>query len=124
MRRIRSRNTGPELVVRRLVHKLGYRYRLHRNDLPGKPDLVFPCLRKVIFVHGCFWHQHSGCREGRIPGTRREYWLPKLMRNQERDALARKALKTKGWKTLVLWECQIKSDLALERAVRQFLGRC
>src|ERR1700761_3512616 len=85
MSRISSKDTKPELVVRRLLHGLGYRYRLHRKDLPGKPDLVFTKRKKVIFVHGCFWHQHSECREGRIPGSRLDYWEAKLKRNVERD---------------------------------------
>lgn len=93
MRRIRSKDTAPEMAVRSLAHRLGYRYRLHRKDIPGKPDLVFPGRRKVIFIHGCFWHQHPGCREGRPPKSNTAYWLPKLERNMERDkdALARLA---------------------------------
>jgi DNA mismatch endonuclease (patch repair protein) len=122
MRRIRSQNTIPELVLRTLVHKLGHRFRLHHKDLPGKPDLVFPSLRKVIFVHGCFWHQHSKCREGRIPGSRREYWLPKLTRNQERDATTRRVLKKEGWKVLVVWECQLKSRAKVNKIVSRFLA--
>src|SRR5687768_16524426 len=86
MRRIRSRNMKPELIVRSVAHRLGYRFRLHRKDLPGKPDLVFVSRRKVIFVHGCFWHQHAGCIDSRLPKTNAAYWHPKLMRNVERDA--------------------------------------
>jgi len=86
MRAIRSKGTKPEMRVRRLIHTLGYRYRLHRKDLPGKPDLVFPGRRCVIFVHGCFWHQHAGCREGRPPRSNSGYWTPKLSRTVERDA--------------------------------------
>ena len=108
MRQIRSKNTAPELLLRRMLHRLGYRFRLHRKDLPGKPDLVFPSRRKAIFVHGCFWHQHSGCREGRVPGTRLEYWKPKLTRNQQRDTAAQSALREQGWQFLVVWECQLK----------------
>src|SRR6266853_6686992 len=103
MQAVKSKDTAPELLVRSLAHRLGYRFRLHRKDLPGKPDLVFPGRRKVIFVHGCFWHQHKGCREGRLPGTRREYWEPKLVRNQERDAQSEAALKSLGWAVLTLW---------------------
>src|SRR5262245_26748245 len=86
MARIRSVNTGPEMTVRRMAHGLGYRYRLHHRDLPGKPDLVFVAQKKIIFVHGCFWHQHEHCREGRLPGSNSEYWQPKLTRNVRRDA--------------------------------------
>ncbi len=123
MRQIRSKNSGPEIVLRSLVHRLGYRFRLHRKDLPGKPDLVFPGRRKVIFVHGCFWHQHKGCGEGRLPGTRREYWAPKLARNQERDALSQAALKSLGWGILTLWECELEVGPAvISRVIRRFLG--
>lgn len=122
MRQIRSHNTSPELTLRRMLHRLGYRFRLHRNDLPGKPDLVFPARKKVIFVHGCFWHQHRECREGRVPGSRLEYWGPKLARNQERDAAAQSALVTQGWKFLVLWECELAQDAAAKKKVIQFLG--
>ena len=122
MSRIRSSDTKPELVVRRLVHRLGYRFRLHRRDLPGAPDLVFPARRKVIFVHGCYWHQHPGCREGRPPSSNQNYWLPKLRRTQERDELALRDLAATGWKALVLWECELSNDRVLERTIRKFLG--
>jgi DNA mismatch endonuclease (patch repair protein) len=123
MARIRSNDTSPEIALRKLIHGIGYRFRLHRKDLPGRPDLVFPSRRKVIFVHGCFWHQHPECREGRLPGSRLEYWGPKLRRNQERDADAQARLKSQGWKNLVLWECELKNIDAAERKVRKFLGR-
>lgn len=100
MRQIRSHNTAPELLLRRMLHRAGYRFRLHRKDLPGKPDLVFPRRRKVIFVHGCFWHQHPGCREGKIPQSRREYWEPKLARNRHRDEAAQTSLKETDGKRL------------------------
>ena len=122
MARIRSQNTSPELTLRKLIHGLGYRFRLHRNDLPGKPDLVFPSRKKVIFVHGCFWHQHSECRDGRVPGSRLEYWGPKLRRNQERDALAQSSLKVQGWRCLVVWECELKDFTAALKRVKRFLG--
>ncbi len=122
MARIRSQNTSPELTLRKLIHGLGYRFRLHRNDLPGRPDLVFPSRKKVIFVHGCFWHQHTECREGRVPGSRLEYWGPKLRRNQERDALAQSSLKDQGWGNLVVWECELKDTTAVLKRVRRFLG--
>jgi DNA mismatch endonuclease (patch repair protein) len=122
MRQIRSQNTSPELALRRMLHQLGYRFRIHRKDLPGKPDLVFPARKKVIFVHGCFWHQHPACREGRVPGSRLEYWGPKLRRNQERDANAQERLKELGWQCMVLWECELKDAQAAVRRARLFLG--
>jgi DNA mismatch endonuclease (patch repair protein) len=121
MRAIRSKGMKPEMVVRRLVHTLGYRYRLHRKDLPGKPDLAFVGRRKAIFVHGCFWHQHSGCRDGRPPSSNQQYWIPKLERNAERDAKAVRDLSERGWKTLVVWECETESKPDLERRLRSFL---
>lgn len=122
MRRIRKTNTGPELRVRRAAHKLGYRFRLHRRDLPGTPDLVFPRLRKVVLVHGCFWHQHPGCRLARLPKSRPEYWLPKLSRNQKRDEQAIAALRTLGWEVLILWECQAETQEAAATIVAGFLN--
>lgn len=123
MRQIRSENTAPELLLRRMLHHLGYRFRLHRKDLPGKPDLVFPSRGKVIFVHGCFWHQHSGCKEGRVPQSRREYWEPKLSRNQKRDAASQISLEEQGWRFLVVWECDLKDAAGALRTVKRFLGR-
>lgn len=122
MRRIRSKDTSPELTLRRLIHGIGYRYRLHRKDLPGSPDIVFPGRQKVIFVHGCFWHQHPGCREGRIPGSRLDYWISKLGRNQTRDLANQRLLKEQGWKVLIVWECDLKDLPALTKSVEQFLG--
>ncbi len=123
MRRIRSKGTKPELLVRRFVHAQGFRYRLHVANLPGKPDLVFPKLNKVIFVHGCFWHLHKGCREGRIPESRREYWKPKLLKNVERDCSHVAALRTLGWKILVIWECELKDFEQVEKKLLEFLMR-
>ena len=122
MQRIRSKDTNPELALRSLIHRLGYRFRLHRKNLPGKPDMVFPSRRKVIFVHGCFWHQHPECKEGRVPGSRLEYWEPKLQRNQQRDIAAQAALKEQGWRFLVVWECELKDAAIARRKVTQFLG--
>lgn len=122
MRRIRSKDTSPELVLRRLIHGLGYRFRLHRKDLPGRPDLVFAKRRKIVFVHGCFWHQHPDCREGRIPGSRLDYWAPKLIKNQIRDAANRVLLEEQGWKVLIIWECELTDISAVKRAVKKFLG--
>lgn len=122
MRRIRSEDTNPELALRRLIYRLGYRFRLHRKDLPGRPDVVFPGRRKVIFVHGCFWHQHPGCREGRIPSSRVDYWEPKLNRNQIRDAANQSLLEEQGWGVLVVWECALKDTITVKRTVKRFLG--
>jgi DNA mismatch endonuclease (patch repair protein) len=123
MRQIKSKDTAPELLLRQLLHRSGYRFRLHRKDLSGKPDLVFPSRRKVIFVHGCFWHQHPGCREGRVPGSRRDYWEPKLLRNQQRDSAAQTALGERGWNELTVWECELGKDIrsTVERVV-EFLA--
>ncbi len=123
MRRIRSKDTVPEIAVRSLVHSMGYRYRLHRKDIPGKPDLSFPRRRKVIFIHGCFWHQHSECREGRPPKSNAAYWLPKLRRNQARDKTALEQLAASGWEALVVWECETKDIPALTNKLRSFLRR-
>lgn len=121
MQRVRSQNTQPEMKVRRLVFGMGYRYRLHRTDLPGKPDLVFPGRRKVIFVHGCFWHGHD-CKSGRKqPKTNVGYWTKKLERNRQRDQEHERALHTLGWQSLTVWECELKDSDALAARVRQFL---
>lgn len=121
---IRSKGMKPEMVVRRLLHSMGYRYRLHRKDLPGKPDLVFPSRRKVIFVHGCFWHQHAGpgCGIVRVPKSNREYWLPKLERNVARDAEHRKRLRDLGWESLVIWECEVRAGSGFLEKVAEYLG--
>jgi len=123
MSRIRSKDTAPELLVRRLTHKMGFRYRLHVKHLPGKPDLVFAGRSAVIFVHGCFWHSHGACREGRTPSSNQHYWLPKLERNVRRDRANLRELKRLGWRVLVLWECQLKDTAKLERRIRKFLER-
>lgn len=125
MSRVRSKDTKPELLVRRLVHSLGYRYRLHRKDLPGKPDLVFGPRRKAIFVHGCFWHRHDdpSCKLARAPKSRLEYWGPKLDRNRERDVENLKALQDLDWDVLVLWECELKDLAALTSRITDFLER-
>jgi DNA mismatch endonuclease (patch repair protein) len=121
MRRIRSRNMKPELIVRSLAHRLGYRFRLHRKDLPGKPDLVFASRRKVIFVHGCFWHQHEGCIDSRLPKTNTAYWHPKLTRNVERDAASIRALRSTKWRSLVIWECETKDEARVAKKIERFL---
>lgn len=122
MRSIRKTNTKPEMVVRRIIHRLGFRYRLHVRDLPGTPDIVVPRLKKVILVHGCFWHQHKGCRLAKPPRSRPEYWLPKLARNQNRDEIAERALASLGWRVLVIWECQVEDAPALQRNLSSFLS--
>jgi DNA mismatch endonuclease (patch repair protein) len=123
MRQIHSTDTGPELAVRRLLHGLGYRYRLHRKELPGHPDLVFVSRRKVIFVHGCFWHAHT-CKAGHPPKSNQVYWSAKLARNVERDARNQFALRSLGWECLVIWECQIRTPaLDLKNGLVAFLER-
>jgi DNA mismatch endonuclease (patch repair protein) len=125
MRRIRSKDMKPELQVRRLLHRLGYRYRLHRRDLPGHPDIIFPRLKKSIFVHGCFWHQHGDpeCRITRVPKSRLEYWTLKLNRNKERDEESVTSLTSMGWTVLVVWECQVPEERKLQRKLASFLSK-
>lgn len=120
MSKVRSKNTSPELAVRKLLFSLGYRYRLHAKNLPGKPDLVFPGRKKVIFVHGCFWHYHD-CKTGHIPKSRLDYWKPKLTTRRQRDATNVAALIGMGWRVLVLWECEISDLKRVEILVREFL---
>jgi DNA mismatch endonuclease (patch repair protein) len=119
MRRIQKVNTKPELAVRRGAHAAGLRFRLHRHDLPGSPDLVFPSRRIALFVHGCFWHQHEGCKLKRQPKSRLEYWLPKLRRNQERDARTEALLLDLKWKVVTIWECETTDPTALRRRLRE-----
>jgi DNA mismatch endonuclease, patch repair protein len=121
MAAIRSKHTKPEMAVRRVAFHLGYRYRLHVRELPGTPDLVFPRLRKVINVSGCFWHLHA-CGRCHMPTARRAYWLPKLRRNQQRDRTARRALNRRGWRVLTVWECQTKDARRLAERVARFLA--
>ena len=121
MRAVKSRDTGPEMLTRRTVHGMGYRYRLHRKDLPGKPDLVFPSRRKAIFVHGCFWHGHDCPRGSRKPKANRAYWETKIRRNRERDLQSEAALKQDGWRVLTVWECQMKDEESFRRRLRKFL---
>jgi len=121
MARIRHKDTKPEMKVRRLAHRLGFRFRLHRPDLPGKPDLVFPSRRAAILVHGCFWHQHEGCRKATIPRTRQDFWEAKLGRNVERDRATEAALRKLGWRVLVVWECETSDEEALSKRLTGFL---
>jgi DNA mismatch endonuclease (patch repair protein) len=113
MRRIRSRDTGPERVVRSCLHRLGLRFRLHDRRLPGSPDIVLPRHRTVIFVHGCFWHHHGRCRLAYVPGTRRQFWLRKFADNRRRDRTTARQLRRLGWKVVVIWECQVESENGL-----------
>ena len=122
MSRIRGKNTQPELIVRKLLFAAGYRYRLHVRKLPGSPDIVFPSRKKVIFVHGCFWHRHDHCDSARMPKSRVEFWREKLNGNKARDARSFEALAQAGWQVLVIWECEIRDRQRLESELRSFLG--
>ena len=122
MRAVRDRDTGPERAVRRLLHGLGYRYRLHRADLPGRPDLVFPGRRCVLFVHGCFWHGHACKRGARAPKRNAEYWAAKIARNVARDHAAQAALTELGWRSAVIWECALQNPAEVSNNLRVFLG--
>lgn len=121
MAKVRGKDTSPEMRVRRLVHSLGYRYRLHKRSLPGRPDLVFASKRKVIFVHGCFWHRHPGCPKASMPKSRVEYWREKFERNVERDEAAIAELQGSGWDVLVVWECETKDEGLLHTKLIDFL---
>lgn len=123
MSAVRSKDTKPELRVRSALHHLGYRFRLHRRDLPGTPDIVLPKYRTVIFVHGCFWHQHPGCRKATIPRTNRLKWEQKLKRNVERDKAAITALQEQGWAVNILWECQLKRADLFEASISELDGQ-
>jgi DNA mismatch endonuclease (patch repair protein) len=123
MSRIRSQNTGPEQMVRKVLTSLGYKYRLQVRSLPGKPDIVLRKYNAVIFVHGCFWHLHSRCRDGTVPKTRKSYWQEKLLNNKERDIKHRKELKKQGWKVLRLWECEVENKPeTVKKKLRRLLG--
>jgi DNA mismatch endonuclease (patch repair protein) len=113
MARIRGKDTGPELRVRRVAHSMGLRFRLHRKDLPGKPDLVFPRHQLIIFVHGCFWHRHEGCRRATTPATRMEFWVDKFAATVDRDARQIAQLEHLGWRVLVMWECDLKDGVGI-----------
>ncbi len=122
MAAIHGKDTRPEMVVRRLLHSLGYRYRLHRKDLPGKPDIVFAGRKKAIQINGCFWHQHAGCKAARIPLSRLDYWRPKLTSNVARDRVNLAALQAADWEVLTLWECEVKRIEELQDRLVGFLG--
>jgi DNA mismatch endonuclease (patch repair protein) len=119
MSRVGGKNTTPEIRVRRAAHALGLRFRLHRSDLPGTPDLVFPKRRVALFVHGCFWHRHPGCRKASIPTTRKEYWAEKFRTNVARDIRRTGELEALGWRVVVVWECETKNEVGLERILRK-----
>ncbi len=123
MSRVKAKGSAAERLVRSLVHRMGYRFRLHGAKLPGKPDLIFASRRKVIFVHGCFWHRHpdSNCRLARLPKSRQDFWIPKLEGNWERDMRIERDLESLGWKSLAIWECQIHDTAFLENEIRTFL---
>jgi len=121
MARVRSRDTAPELIVRRFLHARGLRFRLHARDLPGKPDIIFSKRRIAIFVHGCFWHQHAGCKKAKAPKTRAEFWQAKLDANVERDASVQAALRQIGWKPTIIWECEI-GPATLDALAREIRG--
>jgi DNA mismatch endonuclease (patch repair protein) len=122
MSRVRGKDTSPEMRVRRIAHALGLRYRLHRRDLPGKPDLSFPKLRVALFVHGCFWHRHRDCRKAGDPKSREEYWQAKFAANIERDARAAKELTKLGWRVATIWECETKSPEQIATALRKIVN--
>ena len=122
MRRVKGKDTSPEMAVRRTLTSLGARYRLHRKDLPGKPDIVMPGRRLAIFVHGCFWHGHDCARGARVPKQNRDYWVGKVGRNRDRDAKSRAALAAAGWRVETIWECELKDAAALRRRLAGLLG--
>lgn len=121
MSRVGGKNTKPELVVRSLIHKMGYRFRLHRRDLPGNPDIVLPRNKKAVFVHGCFWHGHEGCPRAKRPDTNKSFWDQKLNKNMDRDRENIKNLKALGWDTLIVWTCEVKDADTLKNKLLSFL---
>jgi len=122
MRCVKSKDTTPELVVRKISHSLGYRHRLYRKDLPGKPDLVFPSRKKIIFVHGCFWHGHKCKRGDRLPKSNRDYWVKKIKSNMDRDKLHIEELNNQGWSVLIVWECEVKNLHTLTQKIAEFIN--
>ena len=121
MRAVKGADTAPEMTVRRLIHGMGFRFRLHRKDLPGKPDIVLPRLHRVVFVNGCFWHGHDCARGARVPKANSEYWLAKIAGNSQRDAANLAALEAKGWRAEVVWECQLKELGNVKTRLGKFL---
>lgn len=123
MGRVPNKNTKPELLVRRLLHGAGYRFSLHRRDLPGSPDIVLPRWKTVVFVHGCFWHGHEGCRRSKLPTTRAAFWQAKIKRNKDRDRAARDGLATLGYRVVTLWECELRDERSILSSVNSVTGR-
>jgi len=121
MAKVGSKHTGPELAVRRALHAMGYRFRLHRRDLPGRPDIVLPKFKTVLFVHGCFWHSHAGCAKAGEPKSRKEYWQAKLAGNVERDARIRGVLREMSWRVETIWQCETKDEQLLRQRLTQLL---
>ena len=119
MSAIKSKNTKPEIAVRKLLHSMGYRFRLHRKDLPGSPDIVLPKYKTVIFVHGCFWHRHENCKYASTPKTRKEFWKKKFQSNIKRDLEIQEKIKNLGWQSVIIWECEIKNNEKLEKLFRK-----
>lgn len=122
MARIQAKDTAPEMVVRKIVHRLGFRFRLHRSELPGKPDLVFPSRKKIILVHGCFWHRHPGCRFAYAPKSNQEFWKEKFEKNVQRDENNTKLLAALGWDVLIIWECETRNTATLQNKIVFFLS--
>ena len=122
MRAVKSKNTETEMTVRRFLHRSGLRYRLHDRRLPGTPDLIFPARRVALFIHGCFWHQHPGCKRARLPKENSEYWTPKLQKNSDRDWRSMQALRSMGWQVLVIWECETHDTGRLNEIAQQIRG--
>ena len=118
---IRGTGSAPEMKLRRLVHRMGFRYRLHVKELPGKPDLVFPARNAIIFMHGCFWHRHEGCSLARLPKSKLEFWKPKLESNKERDIRNQRQLESLGWRVLIIWECEMADVERVSTIIREFL---
>ena len=123
MSRIKSGNTKPEIVVRSLLHNMGYRFRLHRKDLPGKPDIVLPRYKSVIFVHGCFWHRHKGCKNATSPKTKKIFWREKFIANVERDRKVQKELKSLGWSIQIIWECELSDPEKVKKYLKSYLNQ-
>jgi DNA mismatch endonuclease (patch repair protein) len=123
MAAVKSKHTRPELIIRRLIHKAGFRYRLHDRHLPGSPDIVFRSRRSVVFVHGCFWHGHAGCPKARLPLTRPEFWSQKVASNRRRDRATIRALRRAGWGALVVWQCQLRTPTRVLSKITKFLER-
>jgi DNA mismatch endonuclease, patch repair protein len=122
MAKVRGKDTAPEMIVRRLLHSMGFRYRLHRRSLPGAPDIVFPSRKKVIWIHGCYWHHHGGCRLATVPKTNRKFWIAKFKKNVARDKSNANSIAALGWKSLTIWQCELKQQRTVVRRLRKFLG--